>query len=139
MHVILSNILNKKFNSNSTQCRKVQISSLAQFPCAQNFPELSTLFCRATDPFIIPRFLKILKQMQAIFCCHRSPLICKLVSYSPLWLKWLPFLQLQLHPLLPNYQKGAPTRLLKLRWCKLIQRVFADILTLNSLVCTMLT
>lgn len=58
MHVILSNILNKKFNSNSTQCRKVQISSLAQFPCAQNFPELSLY---SVEPLTLLLFLDFLK------------------------------------------------------------------------------
>lgn len=67
MNVIVSTTLNGKLNSNSTaQYRKVQISSLAEFPCTQKFPIIFTLFCRATEPFIIPRFPKILKQMQAI-------------------------------------------------------------------------
>lgn len=55
MHVILSNILNKKFNSNSIQCR---ISSLAQLPCAQNFPELSLY---SVEPLTLLLFLDFLK------------------------------------------------------------------------------
>lgn len=71
MYAIFNNTLNRKFNSNST----AQFLVLYNYSLVhkEKFPETFTLFCKATGPFIFPRFLKILKQMQpSIFVAIRA-------------------------------------------------------------------